>query len=290
MQYVVIDFEATCDEPYNPTPQEIIEFPAILVDSEQDDEAVEFHAHVRPVAHPRLTDFCRELTGIRQEQVDRAASFPEVLAQFGSWLRTHCDGDTLFVTCGDWDLASMLPRQCTQHRLAVPAWANRWANLKRIFAWHFPQASGRVGLVGMASSLDLPLVGRLHSGIDDARNIAQVLRRLLEMGVGIDNTAFWRCLGCGVENDPRARECRRCGRASVSPRAGDWACAKCGCGNFAHRDRCFDCGMQRAVGSDPAPPPVLKPGDWLCARCCRHNFARRNDCFQCGGPRRSHHG
>ena len=32
MKYVVIDFEATCDEPYNPVPQEVIEFPCVLVD------------------------------------------------------------------------------------------------------------------------------------------------------------------------------------------------------------------------------------------------------------------
>jgi inhibitor of KinA sporulation pathway (predicted exonuclease) len=32
MRLVAIDFEATCDEPYNADPQEIIEFPAVLVD------------------------------------------------------------------------------------------------------------------------------------------------------------------------------------------------------------------------------------------------------------------
>src|SRR4051794_34049765 len=138
MQYVVIDFEATCDEPLNPDPQEIIEFPAILVGSANDNE--EFHTYVRPVVHPRLTSFCLTLTGIRQEQVDRGPTVPDTLSQFNQWLNDHCPDDFLIVTCGDWDLGSLLPRQCTQHRLPLPDWSYSWANLKRVFAWHFPQA------------------------------------------------------------------------------------------------------------------------------------------------------
>src|SRR5437763_1839695 len=159
MQYIAPDFEATCDEPDNPDPQEIIEFPAVVAGSASGPDPVEFHAFVRPVAHPRLTRFCVGLTGIRQEQVDRGASFPEVLAQFDEWLEGQ--GDFQFVTCGDWDLGSLLPRQCAEHRLPVPAWARSWANLERIFARHFPNASRRTGLRAVAAFLGVPLVGRL---------------------------------------------------------------------------------------------------------------------------------
>ncbi len=31
VHYVIVDFEATCAEPFNPEPQEIIEFPAVIV-------------------------------------------------------------------------------------------------------------------------------------------------------------------------------------------------------------------------------------------------------------------
>ena len=30
----------------------------------------EFHEYVMPVEHPKLSSFCAELTGIRQQQVD----------------------------------------------------------------------------------------------------------------------------------------------------------------------------------------------------------------------------
>ena len=282
MRFVVIDFEATCDEPYNPDPQEIIEFPAVVVDPGGVHDAAEFHTYVRPVAHPRLRAFCEKLTGISQDDVNAAATFPEVLTLFDAWWQTHAGDDALVVTCGDWDLGSLLPRQCTQHGLPVSAWAHNWANLKRVFAWNFPHATDRASLVEIAAALGVVMAGRLHSGIDDARNIAAVLWRMLEMGIDVANTAIWRCLGCGAENHLRDRACAACGKSSVTLKPGDWLCPRCGCGNFAARDKCFDCGTRRATGT--APVSILR-GDWMCPKCGEHNFARRTNCYKCSAPR-----
>lgn len=103
MRFVVIDFEATCDEPHNPSPQEVIEFPAVLVEPGGPHDGAEFRTFVRPVVHSWLTPFCLDLTGISQDEVDAAPTFPEVLSQFDAWYREFADG-ALAVTCGDWDL------------------------------------------------------------------------------------------------------------------------------------------------------------------------------------------
>ena len=51
--------------------------------SAEDWEVVdEFHSFVRPVRVPILTEFCKSLTGIKQEQVDTAEVFPVV---FKKW-------------------------------------------------------------------------------------------------------------------------------------------------------------------------------------------------------------
>jgi ERI1 exoribonuclease 2 len=52
---VVLDFEATCQEGQPLKPQEIIEFPSVLVDLEKGLKTAEFKAFVRPVHHPQLT-------------------------------------------------------------------------------------------------------------------------------------------------------------------------------------------------------------------------------------------
>lgn len=67
--FVVIDFEATCDKETIPCPQEIIEFPSVLVNSRTGRINGCFQCYVRPTYHPLLTGFCKQLTGINQYQV-----------------------------------------------------------------------------------------------------------------------------------------------------------------------------------------------------------------------------
>ncbi|KAA0191838.1 hypothetical protein HAZT_HAZT005231 [Hyalella azteca] len=84
---VVIDFEATCEEHQTKDYiHEIIEFPAVLIRVSDAARVGEFHSLVRPVLNPTLSDFCRQLTGIEQSDVDAAPTFPEVLNSFESWL------------------------------------------------------------------------------------------------------------------------------------------------------------------------------------------------------------
>jgi hypothetical protein len=66
---MVLDFEATCNNPVQTSPQEIIEFPTVVVDTVEKRVVGEFRRFVRPVIHPELTRFCTELTGIRQVRV-----------------------------------------------------------------------------------------------------------------------------------------------------------------------------------------------------------------------------
>lgn len=67
--FVVIDFEATCDREKNPHPQEIIEFPSVIVSSITGQLEACFQTYVRPTCNQVLSDFCKDLTGIQQIQV-----------------------------------------------------------------------------------------------------------------------------------------------------------------------------------------------------------------------------
>lgn len=67
--FVVIDFEATCDKDRNPHPQEIIEFPSVIVSSVTGQLEACFQTYVRPTCNQLLSDFCKSLTGIQQIQV-----------------------------------------------------------------------------------------------------------------------------------------------------------------------------------------------------------------------------
>lgn len=176
--FLVMDFEATCERDDRSWPNEIIEFPAVLLDANSLEVVDEFRAFVRPTERPRLTAFCTELTGIRQADVDGAQPLPAVLRDFITWLGSHgLEQAVLPVTCGNWDLQFMLPVECGRKSLGYPEALWRWCNIKDFF-WQATYQRAH-GMAEMLKMLSLPLIGRHHSGIDDSRNIARIFQALL---------------------------------------------------------------------------------------------------------------
>lgn len=190
--FLVMDLEATCDHksqgPFGP--QEIIEFPALKVCSKTFRVEAKFHTFVRPTAHPILKPFCTQLTGVVQDDVDDAPTLSETLEQFHAWMieerlvekdieevkdfaRKVPSSNFAVVTCGDWDLAQMLPDECARLGIDLPPYLTSWINVKTSFAdSHGKWARGMQHLL---DELKLPLHGRPHSGIDDCVNIKSIL-------------------------------------------------------------------------------------------------------------------
>jgi len=186
--FAVLDFEATCDDKQQPRPQEVIELPIVLVDAQKLSVVSEFRTYVRPLHHPLLTAFCTQLTGIQQQQVDDAPDWHEALAQAQAWMDNSLAEfgfkRCLFVTCGDWDLGSMIAAQCATSGQHVPERFKEWLNIKNLFK----SLNGRPGrsMKQMLEELRLPLAGRHHSGLDDSRNIANILVTLLRRGIRVE--------------------------------------------------------------------------------------------------------
>ena len=213
--YAVLDFEATCEQGRrNPAgyQAEVIELPTVLLDGRTMRVVGEFQTYVKPVVNPTLTAFCTELTGIQQSWVDGAPTFEAALRQHTSWLRRHglaAHGTPGYswacVTCGDWDLKTMLPDQLrllnqhdrgpgvksrTASRRDLGKQFRRWVNIKKIYAKCVPagQPQKASGMTGMLRGLGLTLEGRHHSGIDDCRNIANMVRALVVRGAVLECT------------------------------------------------------------------------------------------------------
>ncbi|KAK7100153.1 hypothetical protein V1264_023146 [Littorina saxatilis] len=189
--FLVLDFEATCDNTQKIIPQEIIEFPVLKLNPKTLQVESVFHQYVQPRAHKELTPFCIELTGIVQDMVDGQPHIEETLEKFHEWMKTELldkDASFTFVTCGDWDLKTMLPSQCRHFNIPVRPYFKSWINIKKSFAdvtGEFPK-----GMMPMLHKLQIPHRGRHHSGIDDCRNIAAILKGLLEKGYVFKNTGF----------------------------------------------------------------------------------------------------
>ena len=183
----VLDFEATCDDgteaSWSPAKQEIIEFPVALVDVEKRQIVAFFHSMVRPTLQPKLTAFCTTLTTIEQKEVDGQPTIDTVWIRFNEWIKKHqlTEDNCYILTCGDWDLQKMWSKQIVLSPTISPTRLfQRWINIKDIFRQQ--EGFRAPGMMGMLAYADIPHTGIHHRGIDDVRNIVQLVFWLLSKG------------------------------------------------------------------------------------------------------------
>ncbi|XP_051661718.1 ERI1 exoribonuclease 2 isoform X2 [Manacus candei] len=151
--------------------------------------------YVQPQEHPLLSEFCTELTGITQDQVDKGVPLNICLSQFMKWIqkiqkekKIIFSPDTesnfsseakacTFVTWTDWDLGVCLQYECKRKQLRKPDILNSWIDLKATYRAFYNRKPK--GLNGALQDLGIAFVGREHSGLDDSRNTARLAWRLI---------------------------------------------------------------------------------------------------------------
>lgn len=175
---IVLDFEATCWD--NSSEHEIIEFPSVVIDIKNrtilDDRIEQF---VKPSGTPKLSQFCKNLTSITQEQVNGGMTLSQALKNHAQFVAKY--PNSLLVTAGDWDLKTMLPMDCKYNNLSIPTYYKRWANVKHPYK-HLYKSTKKTSMVSMLNDLNIPLEGTHHRGIDDCYNIAKICVRMLNDG------------------------------------------------------------------------------------------------------------
>ncbi|NXU03628.1 ERI2 exoribonuclease, partial [Buphagus erythrorhynchus] len=192
---IVLDFEATCWGDRGQRGPEIIEFPAVLLNTSTGVIESEFHMYVQPQEHPILSEFCTELTGITQNQVDEGVPLNICLSQFLKWIQkiqkekkiifstdsqSNCTSEAkacAFVTWTDWDLGVCLHYECKRKQLHKPDILNSWIDLKATYRAFYNRKPK--GLNGALQDLGIVFEGREHSGLDDSRNTARLAWRLI---------------------------------------------------------------------------------------------------------------
>jgi inhibitor of KinA sporulation pathway (predicted exonuclease) len=174
MHFIIVDLEATCwEDGTTPGRQEIIEIGAVRTRAPDFQPEDTFERFVRPTREPVLSDFCIGLTGIRPEDVTGAAPFPQVFPEFLEWIGAE---PFRLASWGAYDLKQFVV-ELERHKLPLPAGFSRHLNLKASFA-----ALKGVRPCGMARALaicGLPLEGRHHRALDDARNITRLAALIL---------------------------------------------------------------------------------------------------------------
>jgi 3'-5' exoribonuclease 1 len=170
---VVLDVEATCwKKGVFSRKKETIEIGAVLLLLDRaESNWPEFQTFVRPRRLPRLSSFCRELTGITQEDVDAAPSFPDALRLFLEWSQPL--ERVVLATWGHYDLWQ-LDLDLEAHglpNLAIPFLDVKKLAARIVGAKSFEKTAGELAPDGVA----MPR----HRAVADARRTARILIRLL---------------------------------------------------------------------------------------------------------------
>lgn len=174
----VIDIEATCwaGAPPRGQPSEIIEIGLCVIDTLARDRVEKHRLLLRPT-RSKVSEFCTELTGLTQAEVDSGISYAEACEIL---TRDHRADSRQWVSWGDYD-RNQFQRQCVSFGVRYP-FGSRHTNAKAVFT----EAYGLRRRPGMANALSiagLPLEGRHHSGADDAWNIAALVLDIMRLGL-----------------------------------------------------------------------------------------------------------
>uniref|UniRef100_A0A8C5M9S1 3'-5' exoribonuclease 1 n=1 Tax=Leptobrachium leishanense TaxID=445787 RepID=A0A8C5M9S1_9ANUR len=182
----VIDFEATCEEANKPDyVHEIIEFPIALINTKTLEIEATFQCYVKPEIKAQLSEFCIRLTGITQDIVDKAETFPNVLQSVVDWMREKELGTKYkytLLTDGSWDMSKFLNMQCRLSNIKYPRFAKKWINIRKCYGNFYKVPRTQTKLTIMLEKLGMTYDGRLHCGLDDSMNIARVAIRMLNDG------------------------------------------------------------------------------------------------------------
>lgn len=169
MNYIIFDLEATCWDGWDKSQNETIEIGAVLI-NEQKEIVSEFVQFIKPLKHPTLSEFCKELTSIKQSDVDTSPYFSEAINNFKNWFG-YGETDYLLCSWGFYD-KKQFESDCKIHGLD-DTWAQQHISLKHQYA-KFKNLKRAIGMKRALQQEGLSLDGTHHRGIDDARNIGKI--------------------------------------------------------------------------------------------------------------------
>lgn len=171
----IVDIEATCwdGNPPEGMTSDIIEIGICLLDVQTGEISENRGLLVQP-ERSTISPFCTELTTITPELIAaEGISFQQACAIVR---KDYLGQSRPWASFGAYDLKHF-QRQCKDLNVGYP-FSPSHINVKTLFALQ-KQLSREAGMDGALKLLDIPLEGTHHRGIDDANNIAKILRWIL---------------------------------------------------------------------------------------------------------------
>lgn len=137
----------------------------------------EFNKFVKPIVNPVLSHFCRKLTSISQNDVNRASKYDRVIEEFREWGDMY-DENFLFISWGDFDI-EILRNNCQLHKKDDDWLYGNHVDLKMAYK-RMLDLRHPIGLKKAVKNEGFEFTGLHHRGISDAQNLAKVFAKYID--------------------------------------------------------------------------------------------------------------
>ncbi len=184
MNYIIYDLEATCwqyDFEARGKREEIIEIGALKI-NEKGEIIARFESFVQPSFDLELSDFCKSLTSISQEQVNEAPYFPEAVKGFKEWIGLGENTNYLLCSWGSFDKSALF-NNCRMHGLESD-WVKQYTNLKNQYP-RIKRIGREMGLKRAVAAEGFEFEGIAHRAISDAENLAKIFIKYMPLWRGV---------------------------------------------------------------------------------------------------------
>lgn len=172
---LIIDLEATCneDDSFPRSEMETIEIGAKMLDIDNGFSILDaFSLFVKPHRNPILTDFCKELTTITQDQVDAAGGFVSSFNQLRKWVESF-DNVVAWGSWGRYD-ENQFKRDCRHFEVENFLRPKKHLNILDIYCK--TMETTHRDLYKAVYDQKLLCIGSRHRALDDVSNVILVVQ------------------------------------------------------------------------------------------------------------------
>lgn len=174
MDYIVLDIEFNGRKFASDLPMEVIEIGAVRL-NEQLEAIDSFTAFIKPVYFSKLNSFIQKKTGIPQESIDHARSFPPVIADFQKWLAKS--EQIMFITWGGEDMKRII-LDTRMHKLDDQYWLKTpYFDLLKGYT-RLKGLANDISVEGALEQLEIQSSGQAHRALEDAIMTSHIFKSI----------------------------------------------------------------------------------------------------------------
>lgn len=179
--FLVFDFEFTTHDTIFGRPrgffQEVIEVGAVLLTLPDYSTDWRYQTFVKPRIFPKLSEACKNITMIQQEDVNQGIPLQDMLAKLAE---PYQPGKTALVAWGNSD-REVVADNCSRYKIACPFEWKDYIDLSAEYK-NFYGHERRLSLKHAVEERGIERKGFYHLALDDAENTALLVMRMLQEG------------------------------------------------------------------------------------------------------------